>query len=170
MTDRYLTIYLRDHLAAARAGLDLVRRVVDANEHNAIGARLDDFTTELDEEAESILQAMDLLGIEPSQLKMASAWLAEKAGRLKFNGQFTQYSPLSRLLEIELLTAGVQARRGLWKTMQDARKLYPELEDVTIDRFVERADQQLQRLDEMHRKAARTMLKEGKRRDAPRRR
>lgn len=169
MTDRYLTIYLRDHLAAARAGLDFTRRIVDENDHNDIGARLDEFTTELDEEAESIIKAMELLDIEPSQLKIAGAWVAEKLGRLKLNGELTGYSPLSRLLELEGLAAGIQMRRGLWSTLQDARKIYPELRDLHIDRFMRRTEEQLETLDEMHRKAARTMLKTGRSRERPRR-
>lgn len=170
MTDRYLTIYLRDHLAMARAGIDFVQRVADANERNVIGARLDEFTTRLDEEAEALVRAMDLLGVEPSQLKMAGARIAEKMGRLKLNGEIGRYSPLSRLLEIEALTAAVQMRKGLWRTMDDARQVYPELDELPIDRYRLRAGEQLELLETMHRKAARAMLEGGRKREDSNRR
>ncbi len=165
MTDRYITIYLRDHLAMGRAGIDFARRVANSNDHNLIGSRLDEFASGLDEEIDAILRAMELLDIEPSQLKMAGAWLAEKAGRLKFNGEFKRYSPLSRVLELEFLMAAVQARKGLWKTMRDARKVYPALDELPIERFAARADEQLTELSGMHQKAARKMLKTGQQRD-----
>jgi len=165
MTDRYITIYLRDHLAMGRAGIDFAIRIANSNDHNVIGARLDEFISELDEEIDAVLRTMELLGIEPSQLKMAGAWLAEKIGRFKLNGEVTGYSPLSRVLELEFLMAAVQARKGLWMTMNDARRVYPELDELPIDRFVRRTDRQLEELTDMHKKAARTMLKNGQQRD-----
>lgn len=167
-TDRYLTIYLRDHLAMGRAGVDFVRRMAANNEDNELGELLEDFEEEFLEEVDALERAMELLEVEPSQLKMAGAWLAEKAGRLKFNGEFTRYSPLSRLLEIEFLTSAVRARRGLWETMQDAGQKYPDLRELPIDRFVERAGRQIDQLEAMHQNARRGMLESGQRRDRPR--
>ena len=43
---------------------------------------------------------MDDLGVG-SRAKDGAAWVAEKLGRLKTNGQLTGYSPLSRLVELE---------------------------------------------------------------------
>lgn len=168
MTDRYLSIYLRDHLAAAQGGLEFVRRSANANEGNEIGEMLGQFIPDLQEEAGELMEAMELLGVEPSQLKRAGMWFAEKVGRLKLNGQLTGYSPLSRLLELEGLSAAVQMRRGLWKTMRDARKVYPKLRELRIDRFIHQAEEQLDAIDEVHQKAARAMLKLGQERDSER--
>jgi len=40
----------------------------------------------------------DRLGIEEQRARMAMAWVAEKAVRLKPNGRLGGYSPLSRVL------------------------------------------------------------------------
>ena len=164
-TDRYLTIYLRDHLAATTVGLEFVERVIAENRDNAIGEHLTPMGAELQQEAQALRQAMELLQVEPSHLKIAGAWLAEKTGRLKFNGRLRGYSPLSRLLEIEFLMAALQARKGLWMTLQDARHLYPQLEQFPMERYADRADEQLARLEKMHLKAARAMLKAAQKRD-----
>ena len=39
---------------------------------------------------------------------MVAGWVAEKAGRLKLNGSLLTYSPLSRLVELEGLSLGVE--------------------------------------------------------------
>lgn len=168
MTDRYITIYLRDHLAAAHAGLDFVRRSAEENDDNTIGATLSDFIPDLEEEEDAVKEAMGLLNVEPSQWKMAASRVAEKMGRLKLNGQLRGYSPLSRLLELEGLSAAVQMRRGLWKTMLDARKVYPQLRQLPAERYIDRADGQLEAIEQMHGKAARAMLKLGHERDVQR--
>lgn len=165
MTDRYLKIYLRDHLAMARAEIEVCRRIAQKNSGNVVGRTIEELADELDEEARAVDRAMELLHIEPSQLKLAGAWLAEKAGRLKLNGEWTRYSPLSRLLEIEALTAAVEARRALWMTLSDAVHVYPVLKELPIARFLRRGDESLRKLRQLHQKAARTMLKAGRDRD-----
>ena len=53
-------------------------------------------------------------------MKPAVAWIAEKAGRLKLNGQIRGYSPLSRLVELEGLEVGVTGKRSLWQALSRA--------------------------------------------------
>ena len=161
MTNRYLSIYLKDHLAMAKGGVDFMRRVAESNSNNPLGDELHQMSEELEEERDTLSDLLDRLEVDPSQLKMAGAWLAEKAGRFKFNGEFTRYSPLSRVLELEFLMAAVQARKGLWKLILDARKLYPVLADVPARRLEVQADGQLLRLETMHQRAVRQMLKTG---------
>lgn len=169
MTDRYLTIYLRDHLAMARAGLEYCRRVIRENQGNSVGEHLEAMAVELEEEAETLTRALKLLDVEPSQLKMAGAWLVEKMGRLKFNGELTRYSPLSRVFELEFMMAATQARRGLWRTLRDGRHMYPELDELPAERLSQRCGAHLETLRELHEKAARNMLEEGWERDEARR-
>lgn len=161
MTDRYLSIYLRDHLAAATAGLEVIRRVAGENENNSLGRELALMADELDEERQVLLEILELLDVEPSQLKIAGAWLAEKAARLKLNGELIRYSPLSRVLELEGLMAAVTGRKALWETLMDAKKIYPELRQIPARHFVERAEEQREELERMHRRATRHMLKSG---------
>ena len=52
------------------------------------------------------------LGFGESKTKEAVAWVGEKIGRLKLNGQLRGYSPLSRVLELEALAVGVS---GSWR-------------------------------------------------------
>ena len=61
------------------------------------------------------------LGFRESKAKEAVAWVGEKVGRLKLNGQIRGYSPLSRVLELEALAVGVAREAGaLGVTARDA--------------------------------------------------
>lgn len=48
----------------------------------------------------------------------APAWAAEKLVRLKLNGRLRGYSPLSRLLELEMLHIGITGKLELWQALQ----------------------------------------------------
>ena len=47
-------------------------------------------------------------------LAVAGEWLA----RLKLNGRLRGYSPVSRLEEFEMLTAGIVTKASLWRTLR----------------------------------------------------
>ena len=49
----------------------------------------------------------------------AVARAGDAAGRLKTNGRGLMRSPMTPLLEIELLRGAVNAKQGLWQTLAD---------------------------------------------------
>jgi hypothetical protein len=51
--------------------------------------------------------------------KPAAAWTVEKLGRLKLNGQLTGYSPLSRMVEIEMLYIGITGKMRMWRALEE---------------------------------------------------
>jgi hypothetical protein len=96
--------------------------------------------------------------VRADPVKEGSAWVGEKLGRLKLNGQLRGYSPLSRLLELEGLVAGVNAKRGLWRSLQAADELQESLEGVDLNALTRRAEDQSRRLEALHERAAREVL------------
>ena len=150
---RYLSIYLRDHHAGAQAGLELARRTAGSNEDGEYGRQLRELCTEIEEDREILTELMDRLGIRANPIKQGGAWVGEKLGRLKLNGQITEYSPLSRLVEIEGLVIGVSGKLELWRSLHAAGAA-GELEDIDLDRMIERAESQRRRLQELHDRAA----------------
>lgn len=157
MANKYMRIYLRDHLAAATAGVEFAQRCVRETDDGVIRGEFEDLARELEEERALLLDLMKRLEVEPSQGKIALTWLAEKAGRLKLNGEITKTSPLSRVLELEGLSAAVMAKLGLWRTLELVREFEPILKTIPIKDLIERAERQEARIIAMHRNAARTM-------------
>jgi len=151
--DKYLHIYLSDHLAGSVAGIELARRSANSNKDNDIGHFLQTtLVPAIEEDQVTLKGVMQRVGASENRLKNAMLWAGEKAGRLKLNGELTTYSPLSRLIELEGLTTGVAGKLSLWQCLREARD--PRLEQVDLTRLIARAEEQLKGLEVQRRKAA----------------
>jgi hypothetical protein len=149
-----LSIYLNDHLAGATGAVNIARRSAASNRDPPSGAALEELAREIDEDRSTLITVMDRLSVGRDQLKLALAWGAERAGRLKLNGSLVGYSPLSRLEELEALLAGVNGKLALWETLQRTHGHDTRLRDVDLDALLERARSQRRRLHGQHEKAA----------------
>jgi hypothetical protein len=153
-----IKIYLQDHMAGARIGLELARRTVSSNAGSGYGAELSAIGEEIEEDKQVLAEVMERLGVRPDPVKQSSAWLGEKLGRLKLNGQLRGYSPLSRLLELEALIAGVSGKLELWRSLAATRNVAGRLEGVELTELIRRAEDQRERLESLHERAAREAL------------
>lgn len=145
MREKLLGIYLNDHLAGSTIGLALARRTLNENSRTPFEPLLTDLVAEIAEDRRTLIGVMARLAVAPSRGKAALAWVAEKAGRLKPNGQVRGYSPLSRVLELEGLRIGVEGKRALWLTL--GRLEDERLRDIDFDELVARASSQGDRLE-----------------------
>lgn len=149
--DRLLEIYLADHAAATTAGAALARRSARSNATNEYGAFLGRLSAAIEEDRRSLRQIIAQLDFQESRSKEAVAWLAEKVGRLKLNGRLREYSPLSRVLELEALSVGVAGKLALWESLQaradgDGRLSGPDLEVLADRARQQRAEVEQHRL------------------------
>jgi hypothetical protein len=151
---RYLAIYLRDHLAGATGGVELARRAARQNQGSEFGAPLAALASEIEEDRAQLRAILRSLDVRPDPLKAGIAWGAEKAGRLKLNGELRGYSPLSRLVEIEALAGGVTGKLSLWRNLRAIAPAEPRLDPAGLDALAGRAEAQLDRLHELCRRAA----------------
>ncbi|MGE5272900.1 MAG: hypothetical protein ACM3QU_03890 [Verrucomicrobiota bacterium] len=160
MPRRLLAVYLNDHLAGATLGLELVRRTARENEGTTLGTFLADILLPaIEEDLHALERLMGQLGISPSRPKVAAAWLAEKLGRLKLNGELRRYSPLSRLLELEGLAVGIEGKRALWLALEAASN-GDRVRGFDFQALAQRAESQRSRLEEHALAAAKEALGE----------
>jgi hypothetical protein len=152
--EKLLRIYLQDHLAASTAGLELARRLRGENEGTPYGEPLAKLADEIEADRRALEGIVRDLGFGPDRAKNVAAWAAEKAGRLKLNGQLTGYSPLSRLVEVEGLMTGVTGKLSLWRTLLEVADAEPRLQRDRVARLAERAERQRERLDGLRARAA----------------
>ncbi len=148
MASKYLAIYLNDHLAGSTGGLELVKRIAKQNAGNDLGRFAAGLRTEIEQDRETLRSIMRELGVGEDRAKTAAGWAAEKVGRLKLNGQLRGYSPLSRLIELDALTAGVSGKRSLWQVLVEVLGDDPRLEGIDFAELIARADRQLDLLEE----------------------
>jgi hypothetical protein len=151
---RYLPIYLNDHRAGALAGLELAKRAAGSNEDSDYGEPLRRIAQEIDEDVDALDEIMEALGVGHDRIKMIAAFVGEKLGRLKLNGQITGYSPLSRLVELEGLTLGVEGKLRLWRSLLELAPLDSRLDEARLDELARRADRQRRTLERLRRRAA----------------
>jgi len=143
--DSLLAIYLNDHLAGSTVGVELARRARGANSGSELGQLLDRLVREIEEDRETLASVIDAVGARRDRLKQAAAWLGEKAGRLKLNGQLTGYSPLSKLIELEGLNLGIEGKSRLWAVLGELSD--PRLSSFDFPALAQRAERQRSELE-----------------------
>jgi hypothetical protein len=149
-----LSIYLNDHLAGATVGRELSRRAAGSNRGTSYGPFLENLAGELEEDRQTLLDVMRALDVGVDRLKVAGAWGAEKLGRLKPNGRWRSYSPLSRVVELEGLTLGVTGKLSMWRALELVQGEYPPLARFDFAALAARAERQREGLDEQRHAAA----------------
>jgi hypothetical protein len=153
VADDYLHIYLNDHLAGSTGGLELAQRIQENNEDNPIGGVMAGIAKEIEEDRDELQRLMDALDVSRNPIKAAGAYLFEKLSQAKANGQLIGYSPLSRVLELEMLHMGITGKLQLWGAL---RELFgPRLGDFDFERLIARAESQRDRVEERRLAAAR---------------
>ncbi|WP_327327731.1 hypothetical protein OG735_38255 [Streptomyces sp. NBC_01210] len=154
-----LGIYLNDHLAGSFAGTDLARRMAKTHEDPAVSSTLEAIAAEIAQDRSALLEIMSRLDLPVRRHKVVAGWLAEKAARLKTNGRLVRRSPLSSLLELEILRLGVEGKAAAWKTLRLLADSEPRLESQKLDTLLERAGHQLRTLEELRLQKARTTFR-----------
>jgi hypothetical protein len=130
------------------AGVELARRSRSSNEDDErFGPSLGELCTEIEADRETLVRIMELLDIDRGKMKPAGAWLAEKLGRLKLNGQLSGYSPLSRLVEIEALAMGVAGKAQLWRAL--GASVGSSLDGYDFEALARRAVGQREKLEQL---------------------
>ena len=159
MNHDLLATYLNDHLAAATAGVELIRRAA-GNHDGERGAELGRLADEIAEDREALRAIMQRLDVPESTVKKAAGWIGEKAGRLKPNDHLLTRSPLSDVLEIEMMRAGTAARICGFQVLRAVAVEDPRITREELEHLIERADDQAERLYKIHIQLAQENLAE----------
>ena len=149
-----LAVYLRDHYAGSAAGLALVQRCREANQGTALEEVLAGIEAEISEDRRSLAEIMDRLQVTPSAFKAALGRGSELIGRLKSNGTIVRRSPSSTVVELEGLAAGILTKASLWRSLRAAAAHRQGLDVAELDRLLDRANDQLERVRAAHDQAA----------------
>ncbi|WP_063771112.1 hypothetical protein [Streptacidiphilus neutrinimicus] len=157
-----LKIYLNDHLAGATAGVELLRRAARTHAGDTMGPTLAKLGAEVEQDRATLVNLMRAAGVAPQRGKAAAGWLAEKAGRLKFNGRLLSRSPLSDVWELELMRLGVEGKTSCWRTLRALAETDGRLDGAQLDGLIKRATRQAQTLEALRTSSTVTTFTEGR--------
>jgi hypothetical protein len=155
-----LAIYLQDHLAGATAGVNLARRCAARNTGSSAGGVLTEVASEIEADRATLRRLLSHLGVHPSRLKIAAAWLAERVARLKPNGRLGGEPLMQRLHELEVLSLGIAGKHALWQALRVVPAV-AEQPDIDLDALAERALVQRERVEAERMAIARAALAPG---------
>lgn len=144
-----LQLYLSDHLSGSAAGLSRVRRMAEQYAGSPMAETLREIAHEIDDEQNRLQRLIDTLGLKPLRHRQVLAWTAEKLGRLKLNGRVLTTSPMTPLLEMELMRSAVIGKLGLWETLTEIGAELGE-DPEEFRRYADLARSQADRLGELH--------------------
>jgi hypothetical protein len=148
-----LETYLEDHHGGSTAGVSLAKRLCEEHEGTAFGTVMAGILAEIQEDQEVLLDLLDRLGMDHSPVKQAVGWVGEKVSRLKLNGPASGSSELSRMMQLEGLSLGIEGKRLLWVALRDAHVDEPPIRALDLDGLIARAEAQ-RRTIEPHRAEA----------------
>ncbi len=121
-----------------------------------MGETLATLCGEIEADQRTLEQVMERFEVKRNRSKVAAAWAAEKLGRLKLNGRLSGYSPLSRLLELEMLQIGIAAKLALWQALERTQSV--KLAQFDLAGLIERAQSQRATVEGLRLDAARAAL------------
>ncbi len=145
-----LGIYLNDHLAGATAGSDRAHYLARSCRGTAFGPTLAAIAGEIAKDRRSLTDLMKRLHVPARRYKVYAGWAAEKLGRLKANGRLVHRSPLSTLIELEMLRVGVAGKVACWQALRQLADSDERLDADLLDDLLCRGRRQLQALEELH--------------------
>jgi hypothetical protein len=117
IASRLLSIYLADHEAASAGGAALAARLAGGAIDPGLRESASAVAASIAAERRTLGELMGRLGTRPSVPKRVAVRLGAELGRLKWNGRLAQRSPLSDIVELEALIAGVTGKERLWATL-----------------------------------------------------
>lgn len=147
MTQQPMDVYLNDHLAGATFGADLARQLEARTEATAFHGEMSRLAADIEADLDTLTDLMNRIGCARNPSKQITAWVAEKASRLKLTGLTSRDDQLGTFLSIEALSLGVEGKASLWTTLGELRAHYPELQSTDLDHLLQRAQQQRQVLE-----------------------
>ena len=148
-----LRTYLDDHLTGATGVLQRLDMMVGSYRDLPVHDDLVGLRADVRTERRRLTKVIAALGLQRSLPKEALARIGEVAGRLKRNGRWASRSPLTPLLELELLQSGVSGKSGLWR-MLGTHAPALGLDPAEFRGLEEQADEQVERIVRCHRALA----------------
>ncbi|MFS0705763.1 hypothetical protein AB6N23_14715 [Cellulomonas sp. 179-A 9B4 NHS] len=143
-----LATYVEDHVAGATAVISRLERLSRVEEIGDMREPLGRLAAELREERATHMATARDLELSLSRLKRVGAVLGEHVARLKPNGRVGGRSPMSLVLELEIIRSGLEGKRMGWVTLREHADAL-ELDVARLEHFITRSRDQADRVEHL---------------------
>jgi hypothetical protein len=158
MAADYLATYLNDHLAGAVAALEMLEELEKQYAGTPVGRFATGLRVDVEADRGELEGLLRRLGVSESGPRKATAWLAERAARLKLRLDDPGHGPLRLLESVEAVALGIDGKRALWASLATAAERVPALRGMDYGRLTERAEEQRRLAETARLDAARAAL------------
>ena len=154
MADNTIDVYLNDHLAGAMLGTDLAEQIRAQNHGTALGELMESLVPQIEQDRQTLIELMQQMDSSKNPVKQATAWIAEKASRVKFRGMTSGEPELGTFMALETLTLGVRGKACMWKALKQVADQHSPIAAMNLDELIDRAHTQENALDRERLEAA----------------
>jgi len=145
MTDPLAT-YLEDHMAGAALAIDLLQAMKARHDDKDLSQFAGSILVGVEEDEGTLRSFAREIGTGSNIVKVAAAWVSEKASRFKLgaglSGDFGTFEAL------EFLALGIQGKLSLWRALQVVAKTDARLSGLDYVVLIARAEDQYKRVEE----------------------
>ena len=152
--------YLQDHYAGSAAGIELFRRAADQQTDPVTRTALTGMIATVEDERTALERFLTAVGAKPDPVKNATAWLAEKIGRFKPNGELIRRSPLSDVVELETLRLAVEGKAAGWRVLRQLAEDDARFDAAELDKLLSAAADQIVQLESLRMSAANRVFRQ----------
>jgi len=151
-----LVVYIEDHKAGAGLAIGLLEAMEARRDDEALSQFAASILADIKEDETTLQDLANQIGTGTNMLKEATAWMLEKASRIKLganaSGDFGTFEAL------EFLALGIQGKLSLWHALQVAAVLDGRLRSLDFNTLIARAESQHARVEERRLALAPTAL------------
>ena len=153
-----LATYLHDHLAGAKAGIDLLEAMRDHQKDQELRDFAVYLLAEVQADRDTLGHLAEKVGSGSNVLKEFAGWFSEKATRLKLGqGSGEDFGTFEAL---EFLALGVRGKMAMWQALDVAAASDTRLAGYDFKRLAASADSQYQKVEQQRLQAARAALRQ----------
>src|ERR1044071_4468697 len=145
MANEHIATYLNDHLAGSVIALELLEHLEAAHAGTPLESFLAELRADVTADRHELEGLMQQLHIAESRTRKATAWLSEKFTEVKLRLDDSSGGALRLLEAFELLSFGIEGKRGMWLALATVAEQADWLRLVDYERLMRRAAQQRSR-------------------------
>jgi len=138
-----LATYLNDHLAGSVLALEMLDHLAECSTDDPLKQRkIRSLHQEIAGEQQLLKILLNQISTPQSVIKMAGAWVAEKLAHLKLRIASSADAALGRMEAFEMLSLGIEGKKGLWRSLQAVEDQLPEGPVLDLEALIDAAEQQ----------------------------